>query len=456
MDAITVDPVPLWIDNQVVVSNIYFDVTNAGTGSTTSAHGATRELAERAVDSSYDAFNTWRKTDPWQRRDLFLRAAQILQDKSDAVETPIDSFVASQANIESSIDLLQEIASQNLGATGGNVYPRKDNPGSFAMVVREPLGVNVGIAPWNVSLYLGLRAVAMPIACGNTAILKASEMTPLVHHFIGTLFRDAGFPPGVLNIIQHRREDAAGVLDSLISDERVRKINFTGSTNVGKIVAAKAAMYCKPVLLELGGKSALIVLDDADLDLAVKAAVSGAFTHHGQICMSTERILVADSAFDTFAARMRVHMSEIQDDTHHGASLKHTTKMAAIVSNAIAQGARPLDDQAPKQAASQLTPLILTGVTREMSIWHTETFAPVALMVPFSSIYDAVALANDCSYGLSTSIFTSDILKAIDMARQIETMIGAILIGYAVDFYCVCRSLQAYIHSGMDGRCDFI
>lgn len=147
------------------------------------------------------------------------------------------------------------------------------------MVVKEPLGVQLGIAPWNAPLLLGLRAVATPIACGNTAILKASELTPLVHHFIGVLFRDAGFPAGVLNVVQHRREDAAVVLNTLISDNRVRKINFTGSTVVGKIIAAKAAEYCKPVLLELGGKSPQIVLADADLDKAAHAAAIGAFTH---------------------------------------------------------------------------------------------------------------------------------------------------------------------------------
>lgn len=115
------------------------------------------------------------------------------------------------------------------------------SPNTLVMVLKEPLGVQVGIAPWNASLLLGMRAVAIPIACGNTAILKASELSPSVHHFIGALFHDAGFPPGVLNVIQHRREDAEGVIDVLIRDERVRKVNFTGSTAVGKIIAAKAA-----------------------------------------------------------------------------------------------------------------------------------------------------------------------------------------------------------------------
>lgn len=194
------------------------------------------------------------------------------------MEIPIDDFVIQQINIQSSIDLLQELAFHVQDSETGTLLPSKQ-PNSYAMVIKEPLGVQLGIAPWNASLYLGIRAVATPIACGNTAILKASEVTPLVHNYIGVLFRDAGFPPGVLNIVQHRREDAPGVLNALISDKRVRKVNFTGSAAVGKIIAAKAAESCKPVLLELGGKSPQIVLEDADLTKAAEAAATGAFAH---------------------------------------------------------------------------------------------------------------------------------------------------------------------------------
>lgn len=157
------------------------------------------------------------------------------------------------------------------------------------MVVKEPIGVQLAIAPWNASLFLAMRSVATPIACGNPAVLKASEISPAVHNFIGTLFAEAGFPPGVLNVIQHRREDAAAILDVLISDDRIRKVNFTGSTTVGKIVAAKAAQNCKPVLLELGGKSPQIVLKDADLDKAAQAAALGAFSHVSNLISYTYR-----------------------------------------------------------------------------------------------------------------------------------------------------------------------
>lgn len=182
-------------------------------------------------------------------------------------------------NISFAIELLEELAGRVTEVTEGFLQQSRQDASTIAMIVKEPLGVQVGIAPWNVSLLLGMRAVATPIACGNTAILKASELSPLVHNFLGVLFRDAGFPPGVLNIVQHRREDGPLITDALISDDRVRKVNFTGSTAVGKIIAAKAAKYCKPVLMELGGKAPLVVLEDADLDKAAQAAAIGSFAH---------------------------------------------------------------------------------------------------------------------------------------------------------------------------------
>lgn len=194
-----------------------------------------------------------------------------------------------QINIQASIDLLEELAGQIMQTSSAVVQPSKQADDMLAMVFREPLGVQVGIAPWNASLFLGMRAVATPIACGNTAILKASERTPMVHHFIGRLFHDAGFPAGVLNIVQHSQHNAVPVVDALVSDDRVRKVNFTGSTTVGKIIAANAAKHCKPVLLELGGKAAQIVLADADLNKAAQAAAIGAFTHVSSCDISCAR-----------------------------------------------------------------------------------------------------------------------------------------------------------------------
>ena len=204
-----------------------------------------------------------------------------------------------------------ELASRMLREAGamttqikGEVIP-SDKPGLLSMAIRQPVGVVLGIAPWNAPVILGVRAIAMPLACGNTVVMKASEICPRVHCLIGQVFREAGFGDGIVNVITNDAQDAAAIVEALIDHPAIRRINFTGSTRVGRIIAQRAARHLKPVLLELGGKAPFLVLEDADLDEAVKAASFGAFMHQGQICMSTERIIVVDAVADAFASKLR-------------------------------------------------------------------------------------------------------------------------------------------------------
>ena len=194
------------------------------------------------------------------------------------LETPIPTLMVEMVNIDNSIALMEELAGTISLATSG-VIPHTRGENTIALVVKEPYGVHLGIAPWNASLFLAARAVLTPIACGNTAILKASEISPKIHNFIGRMLTEVGFPPGVLNVIQHRREDAPQVIEAMIAHPAVKKVNFTGSTAVGKIVAGMAARHCKPTLMELGGKAPVIVCKDADLDEAAQAAIVGAYLH---------------------------------------------------------------------------------------------------------------------------------------------------------------------------------
>ncbi|VUC22998.1 unnamed protein product [Clonostachys rosea] len=417
--------VPLWIDNKPVHTGIQFSVTNTATGKSISASGISLQLVDDVVESSHRAFAGWRNTTTWQRQDLLLQAAKLLEERRDMaenilrVEMPIEDFITQQINIQNSIDLLRELAFHAKDTESGTILPSRQGLDTFAMVIREPVGVQLGVAPWNASLYLGIRAVATPIACGNTAILKASEMTPLVHNFIGILFRDAGFPPGVLNIVQHRREDAPEVLNALISDKRIKKVNFTGSAPVGKIIAAKAAEYGKPVLLELGGKSPQIVLEDADLDKAAEAAVVGAFSHHGQICMSTERIIVHASVIEQFSEKLTEVATKME--VQPGASEEHIIKVKKLVADSLDRGARLLFRESIETQNSHMSPRVLTEVTRDMPIWGQETFAPVVILVPFTTLDEAVDLANDSDYGLSSSIFTASIGRGIELARRLDT-----------------------------------
>lgn len=207
-------------------------------------------------------------------------------------------------NVELAAGMLREAAAQAYGLSG-EVIP-SDVPGKLAMGVRAPAGVVVGIAPWNAPVILSTRAVATPLAYASTVVLKASELCPRTHAAVVTALVDAGLPPGVINLVTNAPEDAEDVVDELIAHPATRRINFTGSTKVGRIIAEKAGRHLKRVLLELGGKAPMIVLGDADLDRAAAAAAAsfGAFFHQGQICMSTERIVVDRTVADSLAERL--------------------------------------------------------------------------------------------------------------------------------------------------------
>ena len=185
-------------------------------------------------------------------------------------------------------------------------------PARLPWALRQPAGVCVGMAPWNAPVILGVRAIAMPLACGNTVVLKASEMCPAVHRLIVDAFVEAGLPAGVVNFVSHSAADAPAVVEALIAHPAVKRVNFTGSSRVGRIIGELSGKHLKPCLLELGGKAPLLVCEDADLDEAVAAAAFGAFMHQGQICMSTERIIVVDKVADEFMKRFIAKVKTLQ------------------------------------------------------------------------------------------------------------------------------------------------
>jgi acyl-CoA reductase-like NAD-dependent aldehyde dehydrogenase len=309
---------------------------------------------------------------------------------------------------------------------GGEVIP-SDKPGCIAMALREPVGVMLGIAPWNAPIILGVRAIAMPLACGNTVILKASEQCPRTHALIVEAFQAAGLPEGAVQIISHAPEDAADIVAALIDHPAVRRINFTGSTHVGKIIARRAAEHLKPVLLELGGKAPLIVLEDADLDEAVKAAAFGAFMNSGQICMSTERIIVVDAVADEFAGKFREKVRAMpcgdprEGKTPLGAVVDQKTvdTVQALIDDALAHGAELL---VGGEANGVLMPAhVIDKVTPGMKLFRHESFGPVVGITRARDEAHAIALANDTEYGLSAAVFTRDTARGLRVARQIQS-----------------------------------
>jgi acyl-CoA reductase-like NAD-dependent aldehyde dehydrogenase len=297
----------------------------------------------------------------------------------------------------------------------------------MAFGYRQPVGVVVGIAPWNAPIILGVRALAMPLACGNTVVLKASEICPATHRLIGEVMRDAGFPTGVVNVVTNAPEDAADVVEGLIAHAAVRRINFTGSTRVGRIVAETAAKYLKPVLLELGGKAPFVVLDDADLDAAVAGAAFGAFANQGQICMSTERIVAMNTVADEFGKKLAAKAASLPyGDPRKGpvvlgslVTREAAERIAALVQDAVSKGAVLLSGG--KLEGTIMNATVLDHVTPAMRIYGEESFGPVVAIVRVGSVDEAVRVANDTEYGLAAAVFGRDIARAMKVARRIES-----------------------------------
>ncbi len=397
----------------------------------TRAPAASRGDAAAAVEAAAEAFKSWSQTGPGERRALLLKAAAALEAKTPqfveavAAETGATGMWAG-FNVHLAAGMIQEAAALTT-QVAGEVIP-SDVPGSLALGVRQPAGVVVGIAPWNAPVILGVRAIATPLACGNTVVLKGSENCPRTHGLIVEAFQDAGFPAGIVNYLTNAPADAAAVVEAMVAHPAVRRVNFTGSTRVGKLIAMTCAKYLKPVLLELGGKAPLVVLDDADLDAAVNAAAFGCFANSGQICMSTERLVVDRKIADAFVDRFVAKASALPlgdprrpDPVVLGSVIGMSTveHCNALIDDALAKGAKLRCGGKAKDTLMPAT--VLDHVTREMRIYHEETFGPVKCVVRVDGVDAAVACANDNEFGLSASVFGGDIARAFQVARRIES-----------------------------------
>jgi acyl-CoA reductase-like NAD-dependent aldehyde dehydrogenase len=408
-----------------------FDRLNPISGEVaTRAAAASAADAKAAADAAAAAFPKWAALGPSARRALLNKAADLLETRAAQFATILSTETGATGgwghfNVHLAAGMLREAASMTTQISG-EVIP-SDVPGSLAMGIRQPAGVVVGIAPWNAPIILGVRAIAMPLACGNTVILKASEVCPATHRLIGAVLTEAGLGDGVVNVITHEPKDAEAVAEALISHPAVKRVNFTGSTRVGKIIAAISAKYLKPVVLELGGKAPLIVLDDADIDAAVNATVFGAFANSGQICMSTERVIVHEKVADEFASKLAKRVAALPSgdprngDFVLGAVVGKPTvdRVLKLVQEASAKGAKVLCGG--ESDGTIMKGIVVDKVTPDMSLFREESFGPQVSITRVKSAEEAVKLANDTEYGLSAALFTRDIARGIELARQIES-----------------------------------
>ncbi|MFN4135563.1 MAG: aldehyde dehydrogenase [Novosphingobium sp.] len=409
-----------------------FERINPLTGEVASSAPAMQPSEIPAIAARAQAgFPAWAAMGPNARRAVLMKAAAALEARADAfVEAMMNEIGATRGwalfNLGLAASMVREAAALTTQISG-EVIP-SDKPGCIAMALREPVGVILGIAPWNAPIILGVRAIAVPLACGNAVILKASEQCPRTHSLIIEAFAEAGFPEGVVNVVTNAPADAPEVVGALIDAPQVRRINFTGSTAVGRIIAVRAAQHLKPCLLELGGKAPLIVLEDADLDEAVKAAAFGAFMNQGQICMSTERIIVVDAVADAFAEKFRAKVAAMPvGDPREG-----TTPLGAVVDARTVAHCRSLIDDALAKGARLLTggettqnvlmpAHVVDGVTQDMKLFRDESFGPVVGLIRARDEDHAIELANDTEYGLSAAVFTRDAARGLRVARQIRS-----------------------------------
>ncbi|WP_033295853.1 aldehyde dehydrogenase family protein [Amycolatopsis jejuensis] len=383
-----------------------------------------------AAEAAGRALETWAGWPPARRRGVLQRASSLFAERAGELAALMRLEMGAarpwcEFNVSVAQGMLAEAAAQAYSAVG-EVIP-SDVPGLTALAVREPAGVVAGIAPWNAPLILGVRAIAMPLAYGNTVVLKASEQVPCTQAAIIEILHLAGAPDGAVNLISNAPEDAPAVVEALIAHPAVTRVNFTGSTRVGRVIAELAGRHLTRPVLELGGKAPLLVLADADLDAAAEAAVFGGFLNQGQVCMSTERIVADRSIVDDLAARVSSRVAALvvgsPDDpaTQIGPMVHAAARdtVLALIDDARARGAEVLTGGTAE--GLYVRPTVLKGVTPDMRIYREESFGPVVSIISADGADDAVEIANDTEYGLSAAIFSRDTAAALALARRIRS-----------------------------------
>jgi len=389
-----------------------------------------RSETRSAIEAAQEAFYEWAEMPFTHRANHLLKVAEIWESR-------IPDFVAAmqsegggwvgKGRFEGGYvaEVFRAAAAMTYGAIG-EVLPSEH--GKFSTAVRYPMGVVAVISPWNFPGILSSRGFAFPLAAGNTIVLKPSEDTPYCGGlFFAEVMEEAGIPKGVFNVITCSRENVVNMGDELIENPLVKGVSFTGSTQVGRSIAAKCGAYLKKCCVELGGKDSLIVRADADMERATQAANFGSFMHQGQICMSVEKVLVQRSIFNEFlekfvarAARLKVgNTADPENVIGPLINDRQVDRVKSQLEDAIAKGAKV--ELGGKIEGRFVYPTILTGVTPAMLVYQDETFGPVVPVIPFETDEEAISIANDTEYGLSSGIITADEEKALQMARQLET-----------------------------------
>ncbi|KAI1120661.1 aldehyde dehydrogenase [Nemania abortiva] len=432
------EPQQLYIDGAYSPSSdsATFPVYNPMTGAKLyDCASATQDDYERAIQSASVAFKTWSRMGPSAKRAIFLRAADILEKY---METEAPALMAAEVsgtrfwthiNALSGVGNLRDAASL-VSQIKGEILPA-DTPGTTVLVERQPLGVVFAMCPWNAPASLAVRAIATPLICGNTVILKPSEFSPKNHHLVVRAMIEAGLPKGCLHFLPVSAERTPAITEFTVKHNLIRHVNFTGSDRVGRIIAGYAATCLKRCVLELGGKAPTIVLEDANIDDAVEAVTFGSLANAGQICMSTERVILHESIAEAFKKALVARVQAVKVGNHEedpSVSISgmftpvSTKRVQKLLNDAVSSGAKLLcgDVSASGPNLTIMAPHVVDDVTPEMEIFQRESFGPLVCLTTFTTDDEAIALANNSDYSLAASVYSKDVMRALDIARQVR------------------------------------
>ena len=388
-----------------------------------------RADARIAVDAAAKAFAKWSETPPAEKARLFLKAAEIVRRRRSEIAEGLARETGSTISFAT---FQMDLVAATLQQVAGWVFLPKGEvletnlPGTHSIGVRRPLGVVASFTPWNGANVLSWRAVISPVAAGNTVVVKPSEFAPVsAGIMVAEVAEEAGFPAGVINVLTHAPGAAGVIADEFFERPEVRVINLIGGVKTARMLAERAGRTLKRTVLELGGFNPMIILDDVDMDYAVRTATFGSFFHQGQICLNTRRIIIQRKIYDEFLKKFAARTNTLPagDPLDPKTIIGPVITSAAVkliderVKEAVARGAKV--HAGAKYEGQIYYPTILTDVPLDAAIANEETFGPVVVVEAVGTPEEAVDAANRTMYGLTSSILAGNTYKAFEMAPKV-------------------------------------